>query len=43
MSKYLLASLCLTFLMSACSPVNSVAPFDDKQAATVARDMMPRK
>lgn len=30
-----------SFLLNACSPVNSVAPFDDKQAAIVARSMMP--
>lgn len=29
------------FYLTACSPINSMAPFDDKQAAIVAASMMP--
>ncbi len=36
------AMLAASFYISACSPVNSMEPFDDKQAAIVARGMYPR-
>lgn len=32
----------IALLLDACSPVNSMAPFDDKQAAVVAKAMRPR-
>jgi hypothetical protein len=32
-----------SLLTSACSPVNSMAPFDDQQAAIVAKSMAPRR
>jgi hypothetical protein len=35
------ALISITLLTTACSPINSMAPFDDQQAAIVARDMMP--
>lgn len=33
-----LLSLCL----GACSPINSVHPFDDEQAAIIAKSMLPK-
>jgi hypothetical protein len=30
----------VSVLQTACSPINSMAPFDDKQAAIIARSMV---
>lgn len=41
---YVFALLTSSYFTSACSPVNSMEPFDDKQAAIVAQSMMtPRQ
>lgn len=40
---YVFALLTTSYFTSACSPVNSMEPFDDKQAAIVAQSMMSRR
>lgn len=39
--KKMMLMILFSLLTNACSPVNSMAPFDDQQAAIVARSMMP--
>lgn len=41
--KYFKLLIPVYLLLTACSPVNSMAPFDDKQAAIVAKSMLPHR
>jgi hypothetical protein len=39
--SYVFLLIALTKQLTACSPINSIEPFDDKQAAILAKEMYP--
>lgn len=39
--SYFILLLSVAQLLTACSPINTIEPFDDKQAAILAKEMYP--